>query len=196
MKLVFATNNVNKLIEIKHLLTGNVQLLSLRDIGLKEDMPEDQDTIEKNAIQKASYINKKYNINCFADDTGLEVEVLNGRPGVKSARYAGESKSSDKNIEKLLFELKNKQNRNARFKTVICLIIEGKQYIFEGIAKGKIIDRKKGNKGFGYDPVFVPEGYSKTFAEMALAEKNKISHRAIAIKKFTEFINLKLPQVG
>lgn len=189
MKLVFASNNQNKINEIKSMLPKSIELLSLKDIGCIEDIPETAKTIEGNAILKANYITKKYNLPCFADDTGLEVEALNGEPGVYSARYAGESKNSDDNMNKLLDNLKDKSNRNAHFKTVIALNIDNNQYLFEGIAKGKIITEKKGEKGFGYDPIFIPEGFSTTFAEMEMREKAKLSHRGIATRKLIEFLN-------
>lgn len=188
MKLVFATNNPNKIREIQQILEKNNQLLSLNDIGCHEDIPEEQDTIEGNASQKAFYVYDKYNKNCFADDTGLEVEVLNNAPGVYSARYAGKDCNPKKNIAKLLDQMQDKTNRKARFKTVISLVIEGKEYMFEGIVNGQILHTEKGSDGFGYDPVFLPDGYEKTFAEMTAEEKNKISHRAIAVNKLATFI--------
>lgn len=190
-KLVFATNNENKFREIKNMLTGKYELLKLNDIGCVEDIPEEKDTIKENASDKAKYVKQKYGYDCFADDTGLEVEALNMAPGVFSARYAGPQKNSDDNIEKLLSELKHKKNRKARFKTVIALISNNKEYHFEGIVNGKIIDKKTGTDGFGYDPVFIPEGYNETFAQMSLDEKNKISHRAKAVEKLIEFLNNK-----
>ncbi len=188
MEIVFATNNEHKLRELQQILGQQFKLLSLRDIGCEEDIPEESPTIEENSMDKAVYVFKKYNKNCFADDTGLEVEALDGRPGVISARYAGEEKNMDKNIEKVLSELEGKTNRNARFKTVISLIIDGKKYQFEGFVNGTIIKEKKGKGGFGYDPVFAPDGYDNTFAEMAADEKNKISHRGLAVKKLVDFL--------
>ncbi|MBN1251069.1 MAG: non-canonical purine NTP diphosphatase [Bacteroidales bacterium] len=188
MKLVFATNNENKLREISQILNSDFQLLSLNDISCFEDIPETSPTIEENSLEKAKYVYEKYNVNCFADDTGLEIEALNGKPGVYSARYAGNEKNMDKNIEKVLEELKNSKNRNAQFKTVISLIINGEQYQFEGIIKGKIIKQKRGKEGFGYDPVFLPDGYDITFAEMPYELKNLISHRAIAFEKLMDFL--------
>ena len=188
MKLVFATNNQNKLKEVQAQLPKEIELLSLEDIGCFEDIPETAPTIEENALQKAVYLKENYGYDCFADDTGLEVEVLNGAPGVYSARYAGESKDSAENIKKLLFELQGKENRNARFKTVISLIINNKNYNFTGICQGKIIESLKGSQGFGYDPVFQPEGYDITFAEMDLTLKSTISHRGIAVKKLIDFL--------
>lgn len=188
MKLVFATNNLNKLREVQAQLPKEIELLSLKDIGCLEDIPETAPTIEENALQKAVYIKENYGYDCFADDTGLEVEALDGAPGVYSARYAGESKDSSKNIEKLLFELQKKENRKAQFKTVISLIVNNKNYSFTGICPGKIMETLKGNEGFGYDPVFQPEGYDITFAEMDLKLKNTISHRGIAVKKLIDFL--------
>lgn len=188
VKLVFATNNHNKLKEIKTLLPDSLELLSLQDIACKEDIPETSATIEGNALQKARYVKENYGYDCFADDTGLEVQALNGAPGVYSARYAGEEKNNEANIDKLLQELKDKDNRNARFKTVIALILNGKEYSFEGICEGRILKKRAGEQGFGYDPVFQPEGFSKTFAEMDLQEKSQISHRGRATQKLVEFL--------
>ena len=189
MKLIFATQNQNKLAEVKKLLQTGIELFTPADFGLTEEIPETGNTLEHNARQKARFIFEKLKMNCFADDTGLEVEALHGAPGVYSARYAGEEKNAEKNMDKLLSELQNHENRNACFKTIIALIIDGTEYLFEGRIDGQISSAKKGNSGFGYDPVFIPQGYSKTFAEMSLEEKNKISHRAIAIRKLTEFLN-------
>ena len=189
-ELVFATNNLNKLKEVQDLISNkDIKLLSLVDIGCIEDIPGTADTIAGNAFLKANYIYQKYELSCFADDTGLEVEVLKGEPGVKSARYAGEEKNNEENIKLLLLNLENKQNRRAQFKTVISLIMEGVNYEFTGIIKGTITERKMGEKGFGYDAVFMPEGSERTFAQMSLEEKNKISHRAIAVSKLLEFLN-------
>ena len=190
MKLVFATHNKNKLLEARKLLTDEIELLGLNDIECTEDIPETSDTIEGNAAQKALYVSKKYNINCFADDTGLEVEVLNGEPGVFSARYAGNQKNSEDNMNKLLENLNDKINRNARFKTVIALSLNGKTTLFEGVVNGVIIHEKRGNQGFGYDPIFIPSGYDKTFAELPLTVKNKISHRGKAMKLLIEYLNM------
>jgi len=187
MKIVFATNNQNKINEVQAQLPGSITLLSLESIGCTEDIPETADTIEANALQKARYIKEKYGYDCFADDTGLEVEALDGAPGVYSARYAGDQKSPEDNIDKLLSELKDKTNKNARFKTVIALIFNGKETLFTGICNGKISETRKGNKGFGYDPVFIPEGFSESFAEMDLDQKNKIGHRGKAVRKLLEF---------
>lgn len=186
--LVFATNNENKIKEIKEVLKNNFEILGLKDINCNDDLPETGTTLKDNALQKAQYIYDKFNINCFADDTGLEVEALNGAPGVYSARYAGPDKSAEDNMNLLLKKLEGVEKRNARFVTVIALIINGEKYFFEGEVKGLITKTKSGNKGFGYDPVFKPDGYDCTFAEMTLEEKNKISHRAIAMKKLVNFI--------
>jgi XTP/dITP diphosphohydrolase len=188
MKLVFASNNKNKIKEIQLLVPSFIQILSLEDIGCTEDIPETADTIEGNAILKANYVTEKYGYDCFADDSGLEVEVLNGEPGVFSARYAGEPKDDDKNIDKLLVNLEGKTNRKANFKTVICLNIDGKQHLFTGIVNGKIIEEKVGDNGFGYDPIFVADGYEKTFAELSIEEKSSISHRGIAVKQLITFL--------
>jgi len=189
MDLVFATNNKHKIEEVQHLLNNKFHLLSLGDIKCNEELTETSKTLEENASQKANYVHTKFNVNCFADDTGLEIEALNGKPGVLSARYAGEEKESEKNIEKVLHELKNTKNRKARFKTIISLFIDEKEYLFEGIINGKITEEKHGRQGFGYDPIFTPDGSTRSFAEMSLEEKNKISHRAISIKKLAAFLN-------
>jgi XTP/dITP diphosphohydrolase len=190
MKLVFATNNNNKIKEIKHLLNNPSAdwLLSLKDINCHEDIPETADTIEGNAIQKAQYVYEKYGYNCFADDTGLEIEALNGEPGVFSARYAGEQKSAEDNMNKVLTQLNDKTNKNARFKTVIALIIDGNLTCFEGIVEGEITPTKSGIEGFGYDPIFKPKGYDSTYSEMSIEVKNTMSHRAIATKKLIQFL--------
>jgi len=189
MKLIFATQNKHKIEEIKPGLNPEVDLVDLSDMGFKGEVPETSDTLEGNALEKANFVFKKYSMNTLSDDTGLEVESLNGEPGIFSARYAGESKNSEENIEKLLDKLKGKSNRKARFRTVIALILNNKEYLFEGIAEGEIVENRSGNMGFGYDPVFQPLGYDKTFAEMTLQEKNEISHRARALKKLTDFLN-------
>lgn len=189
MELVFATANQNKTKEIQTLIPSFIKIKSLNDINCLEDIPETQPTIEGNASQKAFYVFEKYNVNCFADDTGLEVEALNGRPGVLSARYAGEIKDANANMDKILLELAGIENRKARFKTVISLVINKEERLFEGIVDGAILTKKRGTAGFGYDPIFVPNGYDKTFAELSLAEKNKISHRAIAVNKLVEYLN-------
>lgn len=188
-KLVVATNNAHKLKEIADILDEKIELLSLKDINCHVDIPETADTLEGNARQKALYIYKNYGMDCFADDTGLEVETLNGAPGVFSARYAGEDHDSEANMQKLLKELKGKENRKAQFRTAICLIMNGKEYLFEGIVKGEIIEEKRGVTGFGYDPIFVPEGYDLTFAELGNDIKNTISHRARAVEKLCLFLN-------
>ena len=188
MKLVFASNNKNKIQEIQALVSNSIQILSLEEIGCTEDIPETADTIEGNAILKANYVTEKYGYDCFADDTGLEVEALNGAPGVYSARYAGEQKDANDNMDKLLDELKDKSNRKANFKTVIALNLNGKQNLFTGIINGKIIEEKIGTNGFGYDPIFVADGYEKTFAELTMEEKSTISHRGIAVKELILFL--------
>jgi XTP/dITP diphosphohydrolase len=188
MKLVFASSNINKIKEIKHLLPDNLQLLGLNDINCTEDIPETQLTIEGNASQKAFYVYENYKHDCFADDTGLEIEALDGRPGVLSARYAGEAKDANANMEKILSEMTGTINRKACFKTVISLVIGGEERQFAGIVNGVILNEKRGEKGFGYDPIFMPEGYSRSFAEMDIAEKNRISHRAIAVSKLVEYL--------
>jgi len=188
MKLVFASNNKNKIQEIKHQLPDDIELLSLEDIGCFEEIPETADTIEGNAILKADYVTKNYGYNCFADDTGLEVDALNGVPGVYSARYAGEQKNADDNMDKLLAELKGKPNRNARFKTVITLNLNGEQHLFTGIVDGIITETKSGSQGFGYDPIFKPEGLDFTFAQISLTEKALLSHRGRAVSQLISFL--------
>jgi|TARA_B110000259_G_C13832963_1_gene329455 XTP/dITP diphosphohydrolase len=192
MNLIFATSNSNKLKEIKNLLPKEICINDLNSLNFFEEIPENKNSIEKNAEFKASFIHSKYNINVFADDTGLEVGVLNGEPGVYSARYAGEDCDSNKNMEKLIKKLINKKNRKARFKTVIALVLNNKLHQFEGVVNGTIAHSKKGDKGFGYDPIFIPEGYKKSFAELSLNEKNEISHRSIAVKKLINFIKIQL----
>lgn len=189
MQLVFASNNLNKIKEIQSILNGSIEILSLSDIGCHEEIPETADTIEGNAILKANHVTEKYGYDCFADDTGLEVTALNGEPGVYSARYAGEQRDSDDNMNKLLHVLSDKEDRSAQFKTVIALNIKGAQHLFTGIAKGNIVLEKTGNKGFGYDPIFKPENYDETFAEIASEIKNKISHRAKATGQLIDFLN-------
>lgn len=188
MQLVFASNNHNKIKEIQGLLPDTIEILSLSAIGCTEEIPETAATIEGNAILKANYITEKYGYDCFADDTGLEVEALNGAPGVYSARYAGEQRNADDNMNKLLDALANKTNRNAQFKTVIALNSNKKQHLFTGIAKGTIISEKIGNQGFGYDPIFQPEAYQETFAQLPMEIKNKISHRGKAVQQLIEFL--------
>jgi len=189
MQLVIATNNKNKIKEIKHLLKDSIELLSLPDIKCIEEIPETSDTIAGNALQKAKYVFDNYGYNCFADDTGLEIESLNGAPGIYSARYAGEQKLADDNMDKVLKELDNSPNRKAQFKTVIALLIDGKEFLFEGIVTGSITETKSGSEGFGYDPIFKPDGYSTTFSEMSINEKNKISHRGKAVRKLIDHLS-------
>ena len=189
MKLVFATNNLHKLREVQEMLSNSIELLSLKDIGCFEEIEETENTLEGNAKLKADYITQKYGFDCFADDTGLEVEALDGKPGVYSARYAGEHGNAEKNMEKLLFELKNKSSRKAKFRTIIALNLTNKQYLFEGICEGEILNEKEGVKGFGYDPIFKPSNASCSFAEMNSEEKNIISHRGIAIQELVQFLN-------
>ena len=187
-KMVVATNNAHKLKEIAAILGQEIELLSLKDIQCFADIPETADTLEGNARQKAMYIYENYGMDCFADDTGVEVVALGGAPGVFSARYAGEGRDSGANMQKLLKELAGKENRKAQFRTVICLIRNGKEHLFEGIVKGEIIQEKRGGEGFGYDPIFVPEGYDLTFAELGDDVKNTISHRARAVEKLCQFL--------
>ena len=189
MNIIFATHNKNKLKEISELIPSSYNLKSLSDINCLIDIPETGQTMREDALLKSQFVYENYKLNCFADDSGLEVEFLNGAPGVYSARYAGEHKNDADNINKLLEELKNCSNRNAQFKTVIALILNGQKYFFDGIIKGKITNEILGTNGFGYDPVFIPEGYSQTFAQMNLKIKNKISHRAIAVNKLINFLN-------
>ncbi|MEO8240445.1 MAG: non-canonical purine NTP diphosphatase [Flavobacterium sp.] len=189
MNLVFASNNKNKIKEIQSILPENIKILSLEEIGCHEEIPETADTIEGNAVLKANYVTEKYGYDCFADDTGLEVIALNGEPGVYSARYAGEQRDANDNMNKLLEALSGKSDRSAQFKTVIALNLKGKQWLFTGIAKGTITLKKTGNHGFGYDPIFQPENYSETFAELSSEIKNKISHRAKATQQLIDFLN-------
>ncbi len=187
-ELIFATNNIHKINEIKNILNLNFKIISLSELDFKEDIPETGKTLKENAYQKAKFISDKFNMNCFADDTGLEIEALNYRPGVYSARYAGENASYDENVEKVLNEMQNIKNRRASFRTVIALIINNYTHYFEGRIDGKITNLKMGNDGFGYDPIFIPDNYNQTFAEMELSLKNAISHRAIATQKLIEFL--------
>ena len=189
MDICFATNNAHKLEEIKAILGNRFHVLGLNDIGCREELLEERDTLEGNSLQKAEYVFQKYKVACFADDTGLEVEELNGAPGVYSARYAGEQRNSERNMNLLLKNLEGKGNRKARFRTVITLIQSKEVHQFEGIIKGTILKERKGKGGFGYDPIFMPVGYSKTLAEMSMEEKNQISHRARATEKLVEFLN-------
>ena len=189
MQLVFASNNKHKIQEIQALVPNTIQIISLEDIGCIEDIPETAETIEGNAILKANYISSNYGYNCFADDTGLEVAALKGAPGVYSARYAGEQKDANDNMDKLLLDLKDKPNRKANFKTVICLNFNGNQQLFTGIVTGKIIKEKIGTNGFGYDPIFISDGCDKTFAQLSLQEKATLSHRGKAVQKLIKFLN-------
>ena len=188
-KFVFATNNAHKLEEVTAILGDKIELLSMKDIHCPADIPETADTLDGNALLKARYIFENYNMDCFADDTGLEVEALNGAPGVYSARYAGDAHNSEANMRKLLQDMEGIENRKAQFRTVFALIINGKEHLFEGIVKGEITKHRCGSSGFGYDPVFIPEGYTQTYAEMGNTLKNKISHRALATNKLCNFLS-------
>lgn len=188
MRLVFATNNRHKLDEVRAIVGDRVEVLSLNDIDCHDDIPETADTLQGNALIKARYIYEKYGVDCFADDTGLEVEALDGKPGVYSARYAGEECCSEANMQKLLHNLTGKTNRNAQFRTVIALIIKGEERLFNGIVKGTITEEKRGDSGFGYDPIFVPEGFSESFAQMSGEQKNSISHRYRATEQLSDYL--------
>jgi XTP/dITP diphosphohydrolase len=188
MKIVFASNNPNKVKEIQMVLPDTIQLVSLADIGCTDDIPETADTLEGNAILKANYVTEKYGLNCFADDTGLEIDALQGEPGVYSARYAGEQKSAEDNMQKVLRNLANASDRSAQFKTVIALNLDGQQHLFTGIVSGEIIHEKKGTNGFGYDPIFQADGHEKTFAELTPLEKASCSHRARAVAQLVKFL--------
>lgn len=188
-EIIFATNNLHKLHEVREILGGAYNLVTLKERGIIEDIPEDEPTIEGNALQKARYVHRRTGADCFADDTGLEVEALGGAPGVHSARYATDGHDFEANVRLLLHNLEGVANRRARFRTVIALILDGKEYTFEGIVNGFITERSSGTEGFGYDPVFVPDGYDLTFAQMASTLKNAISHRGIAVRKFAEFMS-------
>ncbi|MDP4601205.1 MAG: non-canonical purine NTP diphosphatase [Polaribacter sp.] len=188
MKLVFSTNNNHKLKEVQEMLPNSIQLVSLKDINCTEDVAETETTLQGNAALKANFITQNFQLDSFADDTGLEVASLNGKPGVYSARFAGEPSNAEKNMEKLLNEMTNFSDRSAQFRTVICLNLDGNQYFFEGICKGSILTEKQGIEGFGYDPIFQPEGFQQSFAEMNSEEKNKISHRGLAIEKLVAFL--------
>ena len=188
MELIFATHNQHKTEEAREIAASFILIKNLKDIGCFEEIPETADTLPGNALQKAHYVVEHFHVNCFADDTGLEVEALDGRPGVYSARYAGEHCSYQDNVDKLLREMKGKTNRKACFKTVIALILDGKEYLFEGRVDGQIIEDQRGMSGFGYDPVFLPDGFDRTFAEMSEEEKNSISHRGRAIRKMMDFL--------
>ncbi len=188
-QLVFATNNSHKVEEVRNKLNGVFEIRTLSEIGCTEDIPETSDTLQGNAGQKSHYLHDHFHCDCFADDTGLEVEALNGAPGVYSARYAGPAKDSEANIDKLLAELDGKENRRAQFRTVISLILHDKEYFFEGTVSGTILKKRHGGHGFGYDPVFQPDGYDRSFAELTMEEKNKISHRGKAVEKLIQFLN-------
>jgi XTP/dITP diphosphohydrolase len=188
MTLVFATNNAHKLKEVQEMLPNSIQLVSLKDINCEEDIEETAITLEGNAALKADFITQKYGMNCFADDTGLEVAALQGKPGIYSARYAGEPSNAENNMQQLLHEMDGFTDRNAQFRTVICLNLDGNQYYFEGICKGTILTKKQGTQGFGYDPIFQPNGFEKSFAEMDPGDKNRISHRGLAIEKLVAFL--------
>lgn len=189
MKIIFASNNKNKVQEIQNQVPKSIEIVTLEEIGCTEDIAETGSTLEENAIVKANYITEKYGLPCFADDTGLEIDALNGEPGVYSARYAGEDKNADKNMDLVLQKLQHKTNRKAQFKTVIALNINNKQHLFTGIVEGEIRNKKTGTNGFGYDPIFEPENLGKTFAEMTLEEKNKLSHRGRAVEKLIDFLS-------
>lgn len=189
-KIVFATNNKHKLNEIRKITAGKIEILSLSDIECNEEIEETGITLEENALIKAHYVKSKYGYDCFADDTGLEVECLNGEPGVYSSRYAGPDCNPDDNMNKLLNEMQGSDNRNAQFRTVIAAILNGSEHLFEGVVKGKITENKRGSNGFGYDPVFIPNGYNHTFGELSNEIKNGISHRAVAMEKFTAFLGV------
>lgn len=188
-KLVFATNNLHKLEEIKAVVGSSFEIISLAEAGFAGDIPEDHDTLEENAMQKARFVKTRTGLDCFADDTGLEIDALGGRPGVYSARYAGPQCNASDNIAKVMDELKGVENREARFRTIIALILDGREYFFEGVAHGQIITENRGKGGFGYDPIFLPQGYQETFAEMELSHKNKISHRSRAMNKLIDFLH-------
>jgi len=186
-KIVFATGNPNKLKEIKSAI-NNFEIIGLKDLGITEEIPETGDTLKKNALQKAKYVYDKTGLDCFSDDTGLEIEALNYRPGVYSAMYAGPDCNAENNMQKVLKALEESPNRNAQFKTVIALILKGEEYYFEGVVSGVILKEKSGKDGFGYDPIFKPVGYKESFAEMSIAQKNEISHRGLAVKKLVKFL--------
>jgi XTP/dITP diphosphohydrolase len=188
-KIIFATNNPHKLTEVRHHLKGLYEVVSLKEMGFTEEIPEPYETLEENALTKSKTIYDKYGLDCFADDTGLEVEALDGAPGVYSARYAGPNCTFDDNVNKMLREMKGKTNRNARFRTVVSLILEGQEHFFEGEVKGAILTARDGEEGFGYDPIFIPDGFEKSFARMSLDEKNSISHRGKAMAKLVAFLS-------
>lgn len=188
MRIVFATQNENKLKEVQTLMPEGIELISLGSLGQVEELEETSDTLEGNARQKAVFVFEKYGLPCFADDTGLEIDVINGAPGVYSARYAGEEKNADANMDKVLSELEGQENRNAQFRTSICLVISGKEHYFDGVVKGRMLTQRQGLKGFGYDPIFAPENESRSFAEMSPEEKNNMSHRGRAIRALVAFL--------
>lgn len=189
MKLIFATNNRHKVEEIRSVVKSNIEIITLQEAGIEKDIPEPWNTLEENASGKSGTIFQLTGMNCFSEDTGLEVASLNGEPGVRSARYAGDNAGDSANMEKLLINLANKTDRRARFRTVISLVIDGKEYLFEGICNGMISSEKKGTQGFGYDPLFIPDGETRTFAEMGMIEKNRFSHRKKAAEKLVTFLN-------
>ena len=189
MKLVFATNNAHKLEEIREMAGGQYGIVSLKEIGCQEEIPEEQDTLEGNALQKARFVKERYGADCFADDTGLEIAALGGEPGVRSARYAGEGHDSEANMRKVLAKMEGVDDRRARFRTVIALILDGEEHLFEGEVRGEILREKHGAEGFGYDPIFRPEGFAESFAEMSLDAKNAISHRGRATRALIGFLN-------
>ncbi len=189
MKLVFATNNAHKLEEIREMAGGQYEIVSLKEIGCQEEIPEEQDTLEGNALQKARFVKERYGADCFADDTGLEIAALGGEPGVRSARYAGEGHDSEANMRKVLAKMEGVDDRRARFRTVIALILDGEEHLFEGEVRGEILREKHGAEGFGYDPIFRPEGFAESFAEMSLDAKNAISHRGRATRALIRFLN-------
>ena len=192
MRIIFATGNANKLNEIRAAIPSGIEVIGLEDVGIFEEMPEDHETLEENALQKAQYLHEKSGLTCFSDDTGLEIEALNGAPGVYSARYAGEEKNAEANMAKVLQEMADQDNRSARFRTVIALVGPKGEKSFEGIVKGNILLQKQGEEGFGYDPIFQPEGEERSFAQMGLTEKNTVSHRARAFKKLLEYLSTEL----
>jgi len=188
-KIVFATGNANKVKEIKAQLPDSIELLSLKDIGCEEELPENQDTLEGNAVEKAVYVYERYGVDCFSEDTGLQVDALNGEPGVYSARYAGESKDSNKNMDKVLQGLEGVEDRKARFRTVIAIIEEGVIKQFDGVVEGEILKERSGSEGFGYDPIFKADAFDVSFAEVSIEQKNSVSHRGRAVKKLIEYLN-------
>ena len=189
MKLVFATNNAHKLEEIREMAGGQYEIVSLKEIGCQEEIPEEQDTLEGNALQKARFVKERYGADCFADDTGLEIAALGGEPGVRSARYADEGHDSEANMRKVLAKMEGVDDRRARFRTVIALILDGEEHLFEGAVRGEILREQHGAEGFGYDPIFRPEGFAESFAEMSLDAKNAISHRGRATRALIRFLN-------